>query len=267
MHSSFANPSPAQILSLNLSCQNKNNPDAVKSVWRISYMNKVNKESEKEKETKLNQCPDLSALISLCPDGALRSPTGSPGERFPGTFCTSPSPCLQVWFFRLSSLPGSAHVLLSLSKTDSKTEFTEGLWKQRLLKSPWESLGFSQCLYAGTRVKKSERTQILIHEQDSHSCEKRRPQKPGGATQERREKSKTKSNKCWKSKQPTAPFDSEISQHVRGFRQSHKPELIRPEKKRITHRYKINTKSVFLQILLWDPYSRTQRLLMHQPTR
>lgn len=211
----------------------------MKSVWRISYMNKVNKESGKEKEIKLKHFPDLSAYIHLPRLSSKKSHRITRGT-FSWDFLLGPSPCLQVCFFRLSSLPGSAHVLLSSSKTDSKTEFTEGLWKQRLLKSPWERLGFSQCLYSRTRVKKSEKTQILLHEQDSqdslwkHSCKKRPPQKPGGATQERREKSQTKSNNCWKSKQPTAPFDSEISQHVRGFKQSHKPELIRPEKKHLT---------------------------------
>lgn len=92
----------------------------------------------------------------LCPDWSIRRPMELPGERFHGTFCTSPSLCLHFCFIILSSFQGSAYVLLSLPKTDSKTEFMEGLSEKRLLKSPWESLIFWHWLFSWTRVKKTE---------------------------------------------------------------------------------------------------------------
>lgn len=63
-----------------------------------------------------------SLSTCLCSDWSVRSPMELSVECFHGIFCISPSPCLQFCFFILLSLQGSAHVLLSLPKTDSKAE-------------------------------------------------------------------------------------------------------------------------------------------------
>lgn len=58
-------------------------------------------------------------IKSLYPDRSMGNPMESP-RGFSWDFLSQPLTCLQFWLFLLSSLQGSACVLLSLAKADSK---------------------------------------------------------------------------------------------------------------------------------------------------
>lgn len=101
------------------------------------------------------------------------------------------------------------------AKWDS--EFMEGLWRQRLLKSPWESLMFWYWLYSWSRVKKirvSSRRKFRFYYVNrslkalwENTAAKRDPHRSqGGAMQERKETWITQSNNCQEVKTTNSPF-------------------------------------------------------------
>lgn len=124
----------------------------------------------------------------LCPDWSIRRPMELPGERFHGTFCTSPSHCLHFCFIILSCFQGSAYVLLSLPKTDSKM----GVWiygrpfKEKVAEIPMRKSDILTLAFLLNQGEKNqsiflEKTQILLCEWESQDslwkyiCKERPP--------------------------------------------------------------------------------------------
>lgn len=187
-----------------------------------------------------------SLSASVCPGWSLRNPMELPGECFHGTFSISPfPPLLHFCLFTLWSLQGRAHVAPKLApnwQPNGTRNLWEGLWKQKTAEIPVrKSDVLTLALLLNQREKKQNIFSAFImwtgvsRLSVKIQLQKEIPTEARGVQRRREEKREwPKATTTGKLKQPTAPFNSKMSQDVQGFKQSHKLALVWPEKKRVT---------------------------------